>query len=194
MINAIAVFCGSASGADSRFEEDARLLGKTLAQNNIRLIYGGAQIGLMGAVGDACLHAGGEVIGVIPNFLESKEIAHPSLTELIRVKSMHERKTRMFELCDAFVALPGGFGTLEELFEILTWAQLGLHHKPIALLNTSGYYDDLIRLADSMVSKGFVKTQSRKMLLVAHTTHEVLTTLKSYRGPDVNQWLTEKSL
>src|SRR4030095_3484794 len=136
----ITVFCGSSLGNGTNFRTQATLLGQVLAKRNIELVYGGANVGLMGAVADGVLSEGGKVIGVLPNFLKSKEIAHEQLTELILVDSMHERKTKMNELCDGVIALPGGFGTLEEFFEMLTWAQLGLHKKPIAILNIDGFY------------------------------------------------------
>ena len=151
----ITVFCGSSVGTDSIYKTQAKIVGEALAKNNIELVYGGAKIGLMGAVADGVLSKGGKVTGVLPNFLRSKEIAHEQLTNLILVDTMHERKTRMNELCDGVIALPGGFGTLEELFEMLTWAQLGLHKKPIGILNIDGFYDTLIDLIQTMVSKGF---------------------------------------
>ena len=142
----IAVYCGSSPGTNVFYKSQALAVGKTLAKNKFGLVYGGAKIGLMGAVADGVLKSGGEVIGVLPIFLQSKEVAHENLTELILVKTMHERKTKMNELCDGVIALPGGFGTLEELFEMLTWSQLGLHKKPIGLLNTKGFYNPLITL------------------------------------------------
>ena len=137
-MKSVTVFCGSSMGTDPIYKSQAFLLGKTLAQQNIKLIYGGAKVGLMGAVADGALSENGKVIGVLPHFLGTKEIAHESLTELIRVESMHERKTKMSELSEGVIALPGGFGTLEELFEMLTWGQLGLHQKPIGILNKIG--------------------------------------------------------
>jgi uncharacterized protein (TIGR00730 family) len=156
-MKSITVFCGSSFGSDEKYKEQATLLGQTLAQQNIQLIYGGANVGLMGAVADGILNEGGKAIGVLPHFLQSKEIAHTQLTELILVESMHERKTKMNDLCDAVIVLPGGYGTLEEFFEMITWAQLGLHKKPIAVLNIDGFYDDLIKLVQMMVDKGFLK-------------------------------------
>ena len=156
-MKAITVFCGSNSGFKEVYQQQAFLLGKKLAGENIGVVYGGARIGLMGAVADGALQNGGKVYGVIPEFLRSKEIAHEGLTELILVTSMHERKVKINELSDGVIALPGGFGTMEELFEMLTWAQLGLHKKPIALLNTNGFYDCLIKAAETMVIEGFLK-------------------------------------
>lgn len=190
----VTVFCGSGSGTEERYTSQATLLGQTLAKHNIELVYGGAKIGLMGAVADGALNAGGKVIGVLPHFLKSKEIAHQHLTELILVNSMHERKTRMHELCDGIIALPGGFGTMEELFEVLTWAQLGLHKKPIALLNTNGFYDLLIAFVQQMVDKGLLKPVNQQMLLVSDTIDELLFKMKNYNAPSVTKWINEETL
>ena len=185
----ITVFCGSSSGTEENFAAQASLLGRALAKRNIGLVYGGANVGLMGAVADGALQEGGKVIGVLPNFLRSKEIAHQGLTELILVESMHERKTKMNELCDGVIALPGGFGTLEEFFEMLTWAQLGLHRKPIALLNVDHFYDALIALVQTMVDKGFLKETNQKMLLVGDDIDDVLHQMDSYVAPTVGKWI-----
>lgn len=158
-------------------------VGQKLAENNIDLVYGGAQVGLMGAVADAVMAKGGKVTGVIPHFLSREEIAHHGLTELIRVESMHERKTKMAELADAFITLPGGYGTLEELFEIITWAQLGLHNKPIGILNLNGYYDCLIAQLDHMVKAGLLRQINRDMLLVADNPIALLKLIKNYQAP-----------
>ncbi|MEL1255843.1 TIGR00730 family Rossman fold protein [Flavobacterium sp. DGU38] len=190
----ITVFCGSSFGTEEIYREQAALLGKTLAQENIELVYGGANVGLMGAVADSVLNNGGKAIGVLPNFLRSKEIAHLGLTELILVESMHERKTRMNDLCDGVIALPGGFGTLEELFEMLTWAQLGLHKKPIAILNINGFYDSLIQLTEIMVSKGLLKDVNQQMLLVSDNIDELLDKMKNYKAPSVGKWIEKKEL
>ena len=190
----ITVFCASSFGTEKIYEEQAIALGKTLAEQNIELVYGGANVGLMGAVADGALNAGGKVIGVLPNFLRSKEIAHLGLTELILVESMHERKTKMNELCDGVIALPGGFGTLEELFEMLTWAQLGLHKKPIAILNVNGFYDSLIALLQTMTEKGLLKEVNQKMLLVSDTIDDLLYQMKNYVAPTVGKWIDKKEL
>ncbi|KAF2509532.1 TIGR00730 family Rossman fold protein [Flavobacterium zhairuonense] len=190
----ITVFCGSSFGIDEIFREQAELLGKTLAKQNIGLVYGGANVGLMGAVADGALSENGSVIGVLPNFLRSKEIAHLGLTELIVVESMHERKTKMNDLCDGVIALPGGFGTLEELFEMLTWAQLGLHKKPIAILNTNGFYDSLIELTETMVEKGLLKDVNQKMLLVSDNIDDLLEKMRNYIPPTVGKWIDKKEL
>jgi uncharacterized protein (TIGR00730 family) len=185
----ITVFCGSSFGTEEIYKEQATLLGQTLAKQNIELVYGGANVGLMGAVADGILKEGGKAIGVLPNFLRSKEIAHLGLTELILVESMHERKTKMNDLCDGVIALPGGFGTLEELFEMLTWAQLGLHKKPIAILNIDGFYDSLIELTKVMVEKGFLKDVNQKMLLVSDNIDDLLDQMKNYVAPTTGKWI-----
>jgi uncharacterized protein (TIGR00730 family) len=146
----------------------------------------------MGAVADGALNAGGKVIGVLPNFLRSKEIAHLGLTELILVESMHERKTKMNDLCDGVIALPGGFGTLEELFEMLTWAQLGLHKKPIAILNVNGFYDSLIALLQTMTEKGLLKDVNREMLLVSNNIDDLLEKMRNYIPPTVGKWIDKE--
>ena len=188
----ITVFCGSSFGTDEIYTEQAALLGQTLAKQNIELVYGGANVGLMGAVADGCLNEGGKVIGVLPDFLRSKEIAHTGLTELILVESMHERKTKMNDLCDGVIALPGGFGTLDELFEMITWAQLGLHKKPIAILNINGFYDSLIELLQTMTDKGLLKEANQKMLLVSDDIEDLLDKMKNYIPPTVGKWIDKK--
>ncbi|WP_312400077.1 TIGR00730 family Rossman fold protein [Chryseobacterium sp.] len=190
-MKSITVFCGSSFGSDEIYKEQATLLGETLAKQNIQLIYGGADVGLMGAVADGTLNAGGKVIGVLPHFLQSKEIAHKQLTELILVETMHERKTKMNELCDGVIVLPGGYGTLEEFFEMITWAQLGLHKKPIAVLNIDGFYDDLIKLVQTMVDKGFLKQINRDMLLISNDIDELLDMMKNYEAPTVGKWISK---
>lgn len=190
----ITVFCGSSFGTEEIYKEQATLLGQKLAKQNIELVYGGANVGLMGAVADGVLNAGGKAIGVLPNFLRSKEIAHLGLTELILVESMHERKTKMNDLCDGVIALPGGFGTLEELFEMLTWAQLGLHKKPIAILNINGFYDSLIELTKVMVEKGLLKDVNQQMLLVSDNIDDLLHQMQNYDPPTVGKWIDGKKL
>ena len=160
----------------------------------INLVYGGARIGLMGAVSDGALQNGGKVFGVIPEFLRSKEIAHEGLTELILVNSMHERKVKMNELSDGVIALPGGFGTMEELFEMLTWAQLGLHKKPIALLNINGFYNSLLDAIETMVGHGFLKKANQQMLLVDDDIDILLEKMKNYRAPEVPKWIDKKTI
>ncbi len=190
----ITVFCGSSFGSEELYSEQAALLGQTLAKQNIQLIYGGANVGLMGAVADGVLQGGGKVIGVLPHFLQSKEIAHNHLTELILVESMHERKTKMNDLCDGVIVLPGGYGTLEEFFEMITWAQLGLHKKPIAVLNIDGFYDDLIRLVQTMVDKGFLKPTNQDMLLVGDNIDELLEKMRNYEAPTAGKWISKEEI
>nr|WP_315238940.1 TIGR00730 family Rossman fold protein [uncultured Flavobacterium sp.] len=190
----ITVFCGSSFGTEEIYKEQAALLGETLAKQNIELVYGGANVGLMGAVADAVLNNGGKAIRVLPNFLRSKEIAHLGLTELILVESMHERKTKMNDLCDGVIALPGGFGTLEELFEMITWAQLGLHKKPIAILNINGFYDYLIQLTEVMVSKGLLKEVNQQMLLVSDDIDDLLNKMNNYTAPTVGKWIDKRDV
>jgi uncharacterized protein (TIGR00730 family) len=170
----ITVFCGSSTGRDPIYASEAYRLGKILARKNIHLVYGGAQVGLMGAVADGALSEGGKVTGVIPRFLGSGEIAHAGLTELLFVETMHERKQRMYEISDGFIALPGGLGTMEEFWEMCTWAQLGLHRKPIGLLNVLGFYDHLVALLKHMVEQGLLKEDNRRLILVSSDIEDLL--------------------
>jgi len=189
----ITVFCGSSSGKAPIFHEMAYKLGAVLASKDIGLVYGGAKVGLMGAVASGVLEAGGKAIGVIPQFLKSVEIAHEQLTELIVVESMHQRKAKMDALSDGIIALPGGFGTLEELFEMLTWGQLGLHKKPVGILNTEGFYDPLIALTSQMVTAGFLKQQNQEMLLVDNSIPGLLDKMHAYEPPLVGKWVENQS-
>jgi uncharacterized protein (TIGR00730 family) len=179
----ICVYCGSSPGRDPCYAEAAQELAQALVDRNLGLVYGGAEVGLMGVVADAVLAAGGEVIGVIPRALEAKEVAHKRLTELRTVGSMHERKALMVELSDGFIALPGGLGTLDELFEVLTWAQLGLHGKPCGLLNVLGYYDALTKFLEHAVHEQFVRGSHREMLLVDTNPGHLLERFARYRSP-----------
>ncbi|MBI2214487.1 MAG: TIGR00730 family Rossman fold protein [Acidobacteria bacterium] len=190
----IAVFCGSATGHDQRHVAAARLLGDTLAERGIGLVYGGGSIGLMGAIADSLLARGGEAIGVIPRTLWEREVGHRGLTELHIVETMHERKAMMAGLADAFVALPGGLGTLEELFEAWTWSQLGLHRKPCAILDASGYYDDLVSFLDKAVAAGFVDATYRAMLIVEREPATLLERLASYAPPSVSRWIDKATV
>jgi len=193
-MKSITVFCGSSFGTEEIYKEQAYLVGKTFAKENIRLIYGGANVGLMGAVADGVIENEGKAIGVLPHFLQSKEIAHTNLTELILVETMHERKTKMNELSDGVIVLPGGYGTLEEFFEMITWAQLGLHKKPIAILNINGFYDDLIKLVQTMVDKGFLKQINQEMLLVSDAIDELLEKMRTYKAPTVGKWISKEEV
>jgi len=188
-IKAITVFCGSSEGNDSMILNVAQGLGHTMAEQGIILVYGAAKIGIMGKVAEASLNNGGYVIGVIPEFLKLKEVVHLGLKELITTQNMHERKIKMTDLADAFIALPGGYGTLEELFEIITWAQLGLHQKPIGLLNVNGFYDDLLKLLENMVRKGFLKMSNYDMLLVDTSIDGLLEKIRTYKPEPVPKWL-----
>lgn len=192
-MKSIAVYCGSSSGNNPKFRKDAVALGKAMAHKGIQLVYGGAKVGIMGAVADGVLSGGGKVIGVLPGFLSSKEIAHAKLTELIVVESMHERKTIMHEKSDGVIALPGGFGTLEELFEMLTWAQLGLHSKPIGILNTDGYYDDLIHMIEQMTLSDLLKPEYNELYLVSDDIDDLLSQMENYKAPHVKKWIRDSS-
>ncbi|KUF44030.1 MAG: TIGR00730 family Rossman fold protein [Myroides sp.] len=186
------VFCGSSSGTKDVFFDQAFLLGEYLAKQNIGLVYGGAKVGLMGAVADGVLKYDGEVIGVLPTFLGDVELGHSGLTELILVETMHERKAKMDELSDGTIAMPGGYGTLEEFFEMLTWAQLGLHKKPVALLNIDGFYNPLLQMVDNMVSYGFLKQVNRDMIVVADNIEELLEKMRAYKAPKEGKWIKKE--
>ena len=189
----ITVFCGSNFGTDEIYEKQAFRLGEILADRKIGLVYGGANVGLMNAVANGSLSKGGKVTGVIPVFIKEKGIAHKNLTKLILVETMHERKTKMNELSDGVIALPGGFGTLEEFFETLTWGQLGLHRKPVGLLNINGFYDSLKILAKTMVEKGFLKEANRKMLLISDDIENLLDQMENYISPTVDKWIIREN-
>src|SRR5262245_37272451 len=186
-VRSLCVFCGSSVGARSEYAAAAIATGRLLAERGIRIVYGAGNVGLMGVLADAALSAGGQVIGVIPQLLVDKELAHRGLTELRIVGSMHERKAVMAELSDGFVALPGGLGTLEELCEILTWAQLGIHHKPVGCLNVLGYFDPLFQLLDRAASEQFFRPQHRGLLLAADTPEQLLSLIEQ-RQPIAEKW------
>ena len=192
-MTSIAIFCGSSEGYSECYRETAYALGNIIAERGMRVVYGGARIGLMGAVADGALDNDGEVIGVIPHFLRTKEVTHEGLTELLLTDTMHERKVKMHELSDAVITLPGGWGTMEEMFEMLTWGQLGLHQKPMGMLNVNGFYDSLRGLADMMVAEGFLKQEIRDMLLFSESIDELLEMMDSYIAPDVPKWVTKKT-
>jgi uncharacterized protein (TIGR00730 family) len=182
-MRSVCVFCGSSSGADPGFAAAARGLGRELARRGLALVYGGGRVGLMGEVAAAVTAAGGTVVGVIPEALSAKEIAYAGATELVVVRTMHERKALMADRADAFVALPGGFGTLDELFEILTWGQLGIHRKPVGLLDVNGFFAPLLGWLDSVVAAGLLKPKHRDLLLVSDSVPDLLDRLASYRPP-----------
>ncbi|MBU1362327.1 MAG: TIGR00730 family Rossman fold protein [Gammaproteobacteria bacterium] len=193
----ICVFCGSNAGHNPIYRAEAEKLGRLLAARGIELVYGAGNIGLMGAVANACLEAGGTVIGVIPEALMGKEVAgravdHRTLTRIEVVDSMHTRKARMAELSDGFIALPGGFGTFEEFCEILTWGQLGFHAKPMGLLNVNGFYDPLLAMFDKAVAEGFLRAQNRAMALADTDIEKLLATMTAYRPEPVSKWLKEE--
>lgn len=189
-INSICVYCGSSPGRLDAYATAASTLAEALVSRNIRLVYGGAGIGIMGMIADRVLALGGQVVGVIPKALAHKEVAHTNLTEVHITQSMHERKMRMADLSDGFIALPGGIGTLEELFEIWTWAQLGFHQKPCGLLNAAGYYDSLIGFLDHVAAEHFVKPQVRDMLVVESDPNVLLDRYVHYQPPAVRRWVS----
>jgi hypothetical protein len=193
-IERICVFAGSSPGGRPEYVIAARALGRALADERIGLVYGGAGVGLMGAVADAVLDRGGSVVGVMPRALVEREVAHSGLTELRVVGSMHERKAEMADLADAFVALPGGLGTLEEMFEVLTWAQLGYHTKPCGLLNVAGYYDRMLSMMDHAAEERFVAPEHRAMILVDAEPGPLIERFRAYRAPQVSKWLDRKEL
>lgn len=188
-MNGLCVFCGSSAGETSRYLDAATGMGRLLAEREVRLVYGGSRMGLMGRLADAALEAGGTVVGIIPRALVHREVAHEELTELRVVESMHERKALMAELADGFVALPGGLGTLEGFFEVLTWSQLGLHRKPCGLLDVDGYFRPLVRFLDRAVEQGFLAESHRRMIQVHAEAAGLLEGLESYEPPTVPRWL-----
>ncbi|ADZ71411.1 TIGR00730 family Rossman fold protein [Polymorphum gilvum] len=188
-MRSVCVFCGSSSGARPAYEVAAVATGRAIAEAGLTLVYGGARVGLMGSVADGALGAGGRVIGVLPKALQDKELAHMGLSELHIVGSMHERKAMMADLSDAFMALPGGAGTLEELFEIWTWGQLGYHRKPCGFLNVDGFYDGLLAFLDLQVEEGFVRPEMRHMVQVGATPQDLLAAFAAYRPPATPKWI-----
>lgn len=193
-MKSIAVFCGASLGNDALIISEAYQLGKTLAKENITLVYGAAKIGIMGRVAEGALDHNGKVIGVIPDFLKTKEIASNLLTELIVTKNMHNRKVIMYEKSDGFIIMPGGFGTLDEFFEITTWGQLGLHGKPIGILNTNGYYDALIAQSKVMVERGFLKQENLEAVVVDTTIEGVLKKMKNFKPLPKPKWLNTERI
>lgn len=189
MIKTLCVFCGSSPGVDPAHADAARALGAALAAAGIDLVYGGGKVGLMGIVADAAMAAGSRAIGVIPRALADLEVAHHGLSQLHIVGSMHERKAMMADMSDGFIALSGGIGTFEELFEIWTWGQLGDHRKPVALLNIAGFYDKLIGFLDDVVTAGFLRDQHRAMLMVDSDPAALVTRMRDYRPPLVEKWI-----
>ncbi|AQQ06183.1 Rossman fold protein, TIGR00730 family [Roseibium algicola] len=188
-MKSICVFCGSSYGALEAYADIARETGRAIAEQGYTLVYGGAKVGLMGTVADAALEAGGKVIGVLPRSLQDKEIGHEGLSELHLVDSMHERKAMMADLSDAFIALPGGVGTLEEIFEVWTWGQLGYHKKPCGFLNAEGYYDHLIAFLDHQTEQGFTKQVMRDMAQIASSPLDMIRQFENYTPPSAPKWI-----
>ncbi|HVE56388.1 MAG TPA: TIGR00730 family Rossman fold protein [Pyrinomonadaceae bacterium] len=190
----ITVFCGSNSGFRTEYAEAARDLARLFVNQNIRLVYGGGNVGLMGIIADEVMSAGGEVVGIIPESLDKKEVGHRAITELRVVGSMHERKALMAELADGFIAMPGGIGTFEEFFEILTWAQLGFHEKPCAVLNIAGYYDGLLALCDTAVGEGFLRPAHRQLILEDSNPEFLLEKMKNFKPFPLEKWIDKEDL
>jgi len=191
-LTSVCVFCGASTGANPLYREAAQALGRAIAERRLTLVYGGGAVGLMGIVADAALAAGGEVIGIIPQSLKDKEIGHRGLTRLEEVDGMHARKARMAELSDAFIALPGGLGTLEELFEVWTWGQLGYHHKPLGLLEVNGFYEKLSGFLDHIVGEGFVRAPHRDMLQMSESPAGLLDALDAWQPTVPDKWAEGK--
>jgi len=190
----VTVFCGSSSGFRQEYAEAAVNLARRLVEKNIRLVYGGGNVGLMGIIADEVMRRGGEVIGIIPDSLFQKEVGNRQITELRVVGSMHERKASMAELADGFIAMPGGIGTFEEFFEILTWAQLGFHEKPCGLLNVANYYDGLLALCDHAVTEGFLRPVHRQLILDAAEADSLLEKMNNFQPPPVEKWIDKSDL
>lgn len=193
-MKSISVFCGSSEGNDDYIISQAYQLGVEFAKNNITLVYGAAKIGIMGQVAKGVLDYDGQIIGVIPEFLKLKEVYHPGLSELIVTKNMHERKVIMYDKSDGFMILPGGFGTMDEFFEITTWGQLGLHTKPIGILNINGFYYDLLQLAKSMVKKGFLKQTNLEAIVIDKSIEGLLKKMNDYKPLSTSKWLNKKQI
>ena len=189
-MNRICVFCGSSSGSHPRYAEAARALGSVLVRRGISLVYGGGNVGLMGIIADEVMEAGGEVIGVIPDALVERELAHGDVTQMIVVRSMHERKAKMAELSNGFVAMPGGYGTFEEFCEVLTWTQLGLYRKPCGILNIEGYYDSFLALLDHAVAEEFIKPVHRRLVISDTHVESLVARLLEYEVPRVDKWIS----
>ena len=193
-MKSIAVFCGSSSGYDSVYSTSARELGAYIARNDMKLIFGGGQVGLMGEVSNGSLEQQGYTIGVIPHFLNQKEIAHRGINELITVGSMHDRKAKIYEISDGFIIMPGGFGTCDEMFEILTWGQLGLHGKPVGILNINGYFDSLIKFFHTMVNEGFLRKENRDAIIVSASIPELIDGMNAYKPESIKKWIKEEQM
>ncbi|MBK8149668.1 MAG: TIGR00730 family Rossman fold protein [Acidobacteria bacterium] len=193
-MKSITVFCGSNSGFRSEYAEAAKRLGNLFVSDGIRLVYGGGKVGLMGVIADEVMRGGGTVVGIIPDSLERKEVGHREVTELLVVDSMHERKAKMAEFADGFIAMPGGIGTFEEFFEILTWAQLGFHNKPCGILNIAGYYDGLLALCDNAVTEGFLRREHRQLIIEDSDPELLLSKMKEFEPTHLEKWLQKENL
>lgn len=193
-MNSILVYCGANPGNKAIYKETAVALGKEIVKRNMRLVYGGGTLGLMGTIANAVLEEKGEVIGIIPDFLDKMEVGHPNLTEIHIVETMHQRKAMMETLCDGIITLPGGYGSMDELFEILSWAQLGLHQKPVGVLNVNGFYDHIIKQLDVMVEEGFLKPQNRRILLVSDNIDELFELMDNFVPEPAFKWLEKDGI
>lgn len=193
-MKSVSVFCGSSLGTDNDIIQEAYELGIELANQNMKLVYGGAKIGIMGQVAKGVLDKGGEVLGVIPDFLKRKEVVHTDLTELITTQNMHDRKVVMYEKSDGFIILPGGFGTMDEFFEITTWGQIGLHSKPVGILNSNGYYDALLTQCKVMVERGFLKQENLDVILVDNTIKGLLGKMNNFKSSSIPKWINKEQV
>ena len=193
-MQAILVYCGANPGTKAIYKEAAEKLGKVLAENNIRLIYGGGSLGLMGIIADAVLANNGQVTGIIPHFLDRMEVGHKSLPKMHKVETMHERKALMEKLCDGIITLPGGYGSMDELFEILSWSQLGLHQKPIGLLNLNGFYDHLLKQLDVMVEEGFLKVENRNLVIESDNIEDLMEKMSNFKASFHEKWLKREQI
>ncbi len=191
-MKAILIYCGANTGNKPIYKQQTEALAEALVKRKIRMIYGGGSVGLMGVLADKLLELGGEITGVIPNFLDDLEVGHKAVKDMQKVPSMHERKALMEKLCDGIITLPGGFGSMDEVFEILTWAQLGLHQKPIGLFNVNGYYNFLLKQLDVMVEEGFLKPQNRNLLIVSDDLNELLEKMENYKSVHHGKWLSRE--
>ena len=193
-LNSICIFCGANHGLDPVYEKVARDVGRQLALEQRQIVYGAGSVGLMGVIADAALAEGGYVVGVIPTFLKEKEVDHKGIQEVIVTDTMHVRKQTMVDRSEGFIALPGGLGTLDELAEILSWAQLGVHRHPVGILNVNGYFDQLIAFVDHSVAQGFVRQENREIILVDDDLTRLLAKMEAYEAPDVEKWLNREGL
>lgn len=193
-MKAILVYCGANVGNKAIYTETAKNLGLELVKRNIKLVYGGGSVGLMGVISTTVMDNGGEVSGIIPNFLDKMEVGNPNITEVVKVDTMHQRKALMEEKCDGIITMPGGYGSMDELFEILSWAQLGLHSKPVGLLNVNGFYDYLILQLDKMVDEGFLKPENRRLLLIDSEIEPLIEKMNSFKPVFVKKWLDKSGI